>query len=80
MWVPIYNSYCYFSDEMQYKVKRYPASEELVLSSGLIHQGDFHEVKNKDSLDCSSYGNETTKWKLSEGKMLYTIYLCFGIL
>lgn len=59
---------------MQYKVKRYPASEELVLSSGLIHQGDFHEVKNKDSLDCNSYGNETTKWKLSEGKMLYTIY------
>lgn len=59
---------------MQYTVRKYPASEELVFSSGLIHPGQFHEVKNKDSLSCSSYGNNTTKWKLSQGKILYFVH------
>lgn len=65
---------------MQYKVRKYPASEELVLSSGLIYSSQFHEVKNKDSLSCSSYGNNTTKWKLSQGKIVNTIDLYFVVL
>lgn len=41
-----------------------------MLNIGFIDHEQFHEVQNEDSLKCSSYGNDSTKWQLSQGKIV----------
>lgn len=48
-----------------------------MLNSGFIYHDHFHEVKDENSLKCSSYGNDSTKWQLTQGKISYTIDLIY---
>lgn len=66
------NKHVCTSEEIKNKVRKYPASEEIVINGDILDV-KFHEVKHADSLKCSTIGDDTIKWKLYEGKTINSL-------